>query len=151
MQCVQVLLTKSDVCVAESREKGEWKCRRRNISVHVGCFAVLLPGVQTQFTLITEWIYERTELQSSNLKRPWQYVPCHGYSSQPSTKYHFSHRTLFHFIGPHHPATWAGSRAGSPVFVSLWRRPERLEATYCSTGGIYYTEESCFVLCFSTL
>jgi hypothetical protein len=40
-------------------------------------------------------------------------------SSQPSTKYFFPHRTLFHFISPHLPATWAGSRAGSPVFVSL--------------------------------
>jgi hypothetical protein len=44
------------VCVAESREKGELKWRRRNISVHVGCFAVLLPGVLTQFTLTTKWI-----------------------------------------------------------------------------------------------
>jgi len=26
--------------------------------------------------------------------------------------------TLFHFISPHRPATWAGSRAGSPVSVS---------------------------------
>ncbi len=38
---------------------------------------------------------------------------------QPSTKYYFPHRTLFHFISPHRPATWLGSRAGSPVFVSL--------------------------------
>jgi hypothetical protein len=37
---------------------------------------------------------------------------------QPSTKYYFSYRTLFHFISPHHPATWAGSRAGSPVSES---------------------------------
>ncbi len=38
---------------------------------------------------------------------------------QHSTKYYFPHRTLFHFISPHRPATWAGSRAGSPVSVSL--------------------------------
>ncbi len=30
----------------------------------------------------------------------------------------FPHCTLFHFLSPHHSATWAGSRAGSPVFVS---------------------------------
>ncbi len=27
----------------------------------------------------------------------------------------FPHPTLFQFICPHHPASWAGSRAGSPV------------------------------------
>ncbi len=40
-------------------------------------------------------------------------------SSQPSTKYFFSSPHTFHFISPHLRATWAGSRAGSPVFVSL--------------------------------
>jgi hypothetical protein len=39
--------------------------------------------------------------------------------SQPSTIYYFPHRTLFHLISPHRPATWVGSRAGSPVSVSL--------------------------------
>jgi hypothetical protein len=29
------------------------------------------------------------------------------------------HRTLFHFISPYRLATWAGSRAGSPVSLSL--------------------------------
>jgi hypothetical protein len=29
------------------------------------------------------------------------------------------HRTFFHFIFPHRPATWAGRRAGSPISVSL--------------------------------
>ncbi len=27
----------------------------------------------------------------------------------------FPHRTLFHFICPHRPATWSGSQAASPV------------------------------------
>jgi|688.fasta_scaffold709474_1 hypothetical protein len=31
----------------------------------------------------------------------------------------FPCRTLFHFISPHRPATWASSLAGSPVSVSL--------------------------------
>jgi hypothetical protein len=37
----------------------------------------------------------------------------------PVKIYYVPHRTLFHFIGPHRPATWAGRRAGSPVPVSL--------------------------------
>ncbi len=44
---------------------------------------------------------------------------CLGYSSQPSTKYYFSHHTLFHFISLYRPATWAGNCAGSPVSMSL--------------------------------
>jgi hypothetical protein len=39
--------------------------------------------------------------------------------SQPSTKYYFPRRTLFHYISPHLSATWAGRRAGLPVSVSL--------------------------------
>ncbi len=35
-----------------------------------------------------------------------------------STILHFPHRTLFHFYKSRRPATWAGSRAGSPVSVS---------------------------------
>jgi hypothetical protein len=42
-----------------------------------------------------------------------------GCSSPPSTKYFYPHRTLFPFLRPHRPASWAGSRAGSPVFVSV--------------------------------
>jgi hypothetical protein len=49
-----------------------------------------------------------------------------GCSSQPSTKYYYPHRTLFHFISPRRPATWAGSRAGSPVSVSLVINPDLL-------------------------
>jgi hypothetical protein len=44
-----------------------------------------------------------------------RFVSCLECSSQPSTKYYFPHRTLFHIISPHRPATWTGSRAGSPV------------------------------------
>jgi hypothetical protein len=41
------------------------------------------------------------------------------------TKYYFPHRTLFHFIYPHRPASWAGSHAGSPVSLNmcLWPSP----------------------------
>ncbi len=38
-----------------------------------------------------------------------------GCSSQPSTKYFFPHCTLLQFLCPRRPASWAGSRAGSPV------------------------------------
>jgi hypothetical protein len=38
-------------------------------------------------------------------------LPC----SRPNTKYFFPHRTLFHFICLHHPASSAGSRAGLRV------------------------------------
>ncbi len=31
----------------------------------------------------------------------------------------YPYHTLFHFISPHRPAKWAGSRAGSPVSVLL--------------------------------
>jgi hypothetical protein len=44
-----------------------------------------------------------------------------GCSSQPSTKYYFHRRTLFHFISPYCLGTWAGRRAGSPISVSLVR------------------------------
>jgi hypothetical protein len=47
------------------------------------------------------------------------FVSCLGCSSEPSTKYYFPHRTLFHFLSPHCSATWTGRRAGSPVSVSL--------------------------------
>ncbi len=40
---------------------------------------------------------------------------CLGCSRRPSTKYFFPHRTSFQFLCPHRPASWAGSRAGSPV------------------------------------
>jgi hypothetical protein len=48
-----------------------------------------------------------------------RFLSCLGCASQRSTKYYFPHYTLFPFISPHHSATWAGSRAGSPVSVSL--------------------------------
>ncbi len=38
-----------------------------------------------------------------------------GCSSQLNKNIFFPHRTLFHFKWPHCPASWTGSRAGSPV------------------------------------
>ncbi len=48
-----------------------------------------------------------------------RFLSCLGCSHQPSTKYYLPHSTLFQYISPYRPATWAGSRAGSPVYVSL--------------------------------
>ncbi len=42
-----------------------------------------------------------------------KFLSCFGWYCY-CTKYYFPSRTLFHFISPHHSATWAGSRAGSP-------------------------------------
>ncbi len=44
-----------------------------------------------------------------------------GSSSRHSSKYFFPHHTLFPFLCPHRPASWAGSRAGLPVsqYLSL--------------------------------
>ncbi len=39
-------------------------------------------------------------------------LSCLGCSTRPNTKYSFSHRTLFQFIFPQRPASWAGCRAG---------------------------------------
>jgi hypothetical protein len=36
-------------------------------------------------------------------------------SGRHSTIYSFPRRTLFQFLCPHRPATWAASRAGFPV------------------------------------
>ncbi len=44
-----------------------------------------------------------------------RFLSCVGCSSKPCTKSIFPPRTLFHFMCPHRPASWAGSRAGSPV------------------------------------
>ncbi len=41
--------------------------------------------------------------------------PCLGCSNWLSTEYFFPHCTLFHCICPHRPASWAVSRAASPV------------------------------------
>jgi hypothetical protein len=48
-----------------------------------------------------------------------RFLSCLVCPSQPSTKYYFPRRTFFHFISPYRPATWTGSRAGSPVSESL--------------------------------
>ncbi len=49
------------------------------------------------------------------------FCPSLGCSRRPSTKYVFPHHTLFHFLCPQCSASWAGSRAASPVssYVSL--------------------------------
>ncbi len=44
-----------------------------------------------------------------------RFLSCFGCSSRPNIKYFFPHGTLFKFICPHRPASWSGSRAGSPV------------------------------------
>jgi hypothetical protein len=43
--------------------------------------------------------------------------------------------TLFHLISPHHSATWAGSRAGSPVSVSLVSSIELTDGGGGRVGG----------------
>ncbi len=43
------------------------------------------------------------------------FLSCLGCFSWPSTIF-FHHCTLFHFVCPHRPASWAGSRAGSPDY-----------------------------------
>jgi hypothetical protein len=48
-----------------------------------------------------------------------RFLSCLGGSSHPSMKYHFTHRTLFTLLVPHRPATWAGSRAGSPACLCV--------------------------------
>jgi hypothetical protein len=55
-------------------------------------------------------------------------LSCLGCSGQPSIKIFFLYRTKFEFVCPHHPATWASSRAGPPVFecVSPFRKLSQL-------------------------
>ncbi len=55
-------------------------------------------------------------------------LSCLGCSSGPSTKYVAPHCTLLQFICPRRPASWADSRAGSPVswHVSLPKTPPPL-------------------------
>ncbi len=50
-------------------------------------------------------------------------LSCLSCTSKPSTKYYFSHQTLFHFISPHHSAIWALDRQSCWVAclcVSWW-------------------------------
>jgi hypothetical protein len=44
-----------------------------------------------------------------------RFLLCLGCSSRPGSKYFSPHRTLVQFFCLHRPASWAGSRAGSPV------------------------------------
>ncbi len=80
----------------ETEANGDsWSTCERVPSLDGGWFVVLV--VQIQQILVLPWM-----LQSAQYKIL--------FSSQP---------TFFHFISPHRPATWAGSRAGSPVSLSL--------------------------------
>ncbi len=53
---------------------------------------------------------------------------CKRFLCQRRTKYHFPLHTFFHFSSPHRPATWVGSRAGSPASVSLSKATSRSTA-----------------------
>jgi len=65
-----------------------------------------------------------------------RFLFCLGCSSRPNTKF-FPHRTLFQFLCPYIPATWAGSRAGSPVSscVSLFKKLLMLTCENVSDGA----------------
>ncbi len=53
--------------------------------------------------------------------RYMRFLFCPACSSRPSTKYFFLTAHFFNSFVPHCPASWAGSRAGSPVswYVAL--------------------------------
>ncbi len=66
-----------------------------------------------------------------------RFLFCLSCSSQPSTKYIMNpHRTLFHFICPHYPVSWAGSPAASPISEYL-----SLIGTHSSQPSIAFLEE----------
>ncbi len=59
-------------------------------------------------------------------------LSCLGCPSQPNSKYF--HRTLFQFVCPHCPASWADSRVGSPVSLYVFLvRPRHvcLQVSFC--------------------
>jgi hypothetical protein len=96
-------------------------------------------------------IYERGPSLVSSLGSSCRYnrfLSCLGCSSQSSIKHYFPSCTLFHFISPYRPATWAGSRAGSPVSVSLKHTEvERLQEDWNSLCLIENIQEE---LCLTT-
>jgi hypothetical protein len=47
-----------------------------------------------------------------------RFLSCLGCSSQPSTKYYFPHRTLFHFISPYRQGSC--TLVQGPLSLSLW-------------------------------
>ncbi len=55
-----------------------------------------------------------------------------GCSVQASTKI-CPHRTLLQFLCPHRPATWAGSRAGPPVYECV--SPDPAKQGWSGPGG----------------
>ncbi len=73
------------------------------------------------------------------------FLSCLSYSIvNPVQNISFPRCTLFHCISPHHPATWAGSRAGSPVFVyhivaqGVWYRGKLLCSFFFNIVAIYH-------------
>jgi hypothetical protein len=61
-------------------------------------------------------IFESSLVSSLGLSGMYKrFFFCLGCFSRPSTKLFFPNPTLFHFLCPHLPASWAGSRAGPPV------------------------------------
>jgi hypothetical protein len=59
------------------------------------------------------------DLKSTNERGP-SLVGSLGLSCWCSYNRFFPHRTLLQFLFPHPPASWAGSRAGSPVSVCVY-------------------------------
>jgi hypothetical protein len=66
----------------------------------------------------------------------------------------FPRRTLSHFICPHRPASWAGSRATSPVFNSIlhtaWLNDHALTLKR-NTAKYYSDEKSSFLHTFQKI
>ncbi len=67
-----------------------------------------------------------------------RFLFCLGCPSRPCTKYFFPQQTLFQFLYPHRPASWAGNRAGSPVSYYCM----------CLCGYPLYISSSFELLCF---
>ncbi len=60
-----------------------------------------------------------------------RFLSCLGCYNRPSTKYFFLHRTLFHFIFPLRPASWAGSCAGFNICFCLSPLPSKQGRQSC--------------------
>ncbi len=71
----------------------------------------------------TQWVQMKGVLP--RLVRWAWFLFCLCCSSKPSTKYFFPHRTLFQFLCPHLPESWAGTVLGRLSLMCLWCRPEK--------------------------
>jgi hypothetical protein len=104
--------------------------------------APLLPPKGSRFFRLKEYKWTGYFLGWTRRAGTIDIFSCHGCSSQPSTKYYFPHRTLFHlqFISPHCPATWADRRSGSPVSLGRWakQRDPLFENLFPSEGAMLY-------------